>query len=221
MPIDVIPVVQMKFPPVFAASATGLKPSSFAPTLPPNSDGWFSLGGVQGEEGDREVRYEIQSLTISPGLPNGAIEIPVTWWQPARPNAPADSQATDKGVNLALNSWIPVPFPRSYQRSQQQIETIRDRFEVICKPIAPATSVLWTFNAHFTVEVNGLVRRPGDPFPGYSSSGWKLNGAPWPDLRDRSGQAHRAPFSTCTSRTTRTGPISCYRNMPRNLRARR
>lgn len=186
MPLDVIPVLQMKYPPVFAAPATGLKPSSAAPTLRPGSDGWFSLGGLPGQEGDREVRYEIQSLTISPALPGGVtdIDIPVTWWQPARPDAPADSQATDKGVNLALNSWIPVPFPRSYQRSEEQRRTIRDRFEVICQQIAPATGVLWTFNAHFTLLLNALIRNPNDPFPGYSPSGWKLNGFAWPDPPD-------------------------------------
>jgi hypothetical protein len=59
---------------------------------------------------------------------------------------------------------------------------------VICQAVAPATSVLWTFNAHFTISVNGITRRPGDPFPGPSSSGWRLNGAPWPDPPD----THRA-----------------------------
>ena len=186
MPLDTIPVLQMRYPPVFSATATGLKPSSSAPTLPPASDGWFSLGGIPGQEGDREVRYEIESLTISPALPGGVtdIDIPVTWWQPARPNAPSDSQATDKGVNLALNSWIPVPFPRSYQRSEEQRRTIRDRFEIICAQIAPATGVLWTFNAHFTILLNALIRNPNDPFPGYSPSGWKLNGIVWPDPPD-------------------------------------
>jgi len=181
MPLDAIPVLQMKYPPVFAAGATGLKPLSAAPTLPSGSDGWFSLGGLPGQEGEREVRYEIQSLTISPALPDGVTDIPATWWQPARPNASADSQATDKGVNLALNSWIPLPFPRAYQRSEEQRQTIRDRFEVICRQIAPATRVLWMFNAHFTVLVNTIIRNPNDPFPGYSPSGWKLNGFAWPD----------------------------------------
>lgn len=188
VPLDAIPVLQLKYPPVFAAAATGLKPSSSAPTLPPGSDGWITLGGVPGQEGEREVRYEISDLSFSPPLPGAPPEIPVTWWQPARPDAAADSQATDKGVNLALNSWIPVPFPRAYQRSEEQRQTIRDRFEIICQPIAPATSVLWTFNAHFTISVNGITRRLGDPFPGTSSSGWRLNGAAWPDPPD----THRA-----------------------------
>jgi hypothetical protein len=181
VPLDAIPVLQLRYPPVFAAAATGLKPSSSAPTLPPASDGWFTLGGVPGQEGEREARYEIANLAISPPLPDGTVEVPVTWWQPARPNAAADSQATDKGVNLALNSWIPVPFPRAYQRSEEQRRTIRDRFEVLCEPVAPTTAVLWTFNAHFTTVGNELVRRPGDPFPGPSPTGWRLNGAAWPD----------------------------------------
>jgi large repetitive protein len=181
VPLDAIPVLQLRYPPVFSAAATGLRPSSSAPTLPPTGDGWFTLGGVPGQEGEREARYEITNLAISPPLPGGTVDIPVTWWQPARPNAPADSQATDKGVNLALNSWIPVPFPRAYQRSEEQRRTIRDRFEVICEPVAPATAVLWTFNAHFTAQGNELVRRPGDPFPGPSPAGWRLNGAAWPD----------------------------------------
>jgi hypothetical protein len=188
VPLDAIPVLQLRFPPVFSATATGLKPSSTAPTLPPGSDGWVTLGGVPGQEGEREVRYEISDLSFSPQLPGPPPEIPVTWWQPARPDAAADSQATDKGVNLALNSWIPVPFPRAYQRSEEQRQTIRDRFEVICQNVAPATSVLWTFNAHFTISVNGIKRRLGDPFPGPSSSGWRLNGAAWPDPPD----THRA-----------------------------
>jgi hypothetical protein len=166
---------------VFGAAATGLKPLASAPTLPPASDGWFSLGGLPGQEGEREARYEISSLTISPPLPGGITDLPATWWQPARPSAPADSQATDKGVNLALNSWIPLPFPRAYQRSEEQIRTIRDRFEVICRDIAPATRVLWTFNAHFTILTNTVIRNPTDPFPGPSPSGWRLNGAAWPD----------------------------------------
>lgn len=188
VPLDAIPVLQLRFPPVFSATATGLKPSSTAPTLPPGSDGWVTLGGVAGQEGEREVRYEISDLSFSPQLPGPPPEIPVTWWQPARPDAAADSQATDKSVNLALNSWIPVPFPRAYQRSEEQRQTIRDRFEVICQAVAPAASVLWTFNAHFTISVNGITRRPGDPFPGPSPSGWRLNGAPWPDPPD----THRA-----------------------------
>ena len=180
VPIDVIPVLQMQYPPVMAAAFTGLQPSSFVPTLPPGSEGWFSMGGVPGNPGEREMKYEVAEITISPAIPGG-LTIPVTWWQPARPNASGDSQATDKGVNLALNSWIPVPFPSAYQRSQQQEQTIRDRFEVICQPIAPATSILWTFNAHFTITTNSIIRNPGDPFPGYSPAGWKLNGIAWPD----------------------------------------
>ncbi|MEN8202285.1 MAG: hypothetical protein ABFS28_06795 [Bacteroidota bacterium] len=166
VPIDVIPVLQMKYPPVFSASSTDLKPASSAPTLPIGSEGWVSLGGLPNIGEGREVRYEIQSITITPALPDGNTDIPVTWWQPARPNAPADSQATDKGVNLALNSWIPVPFPRAYQRSEEQRQVIRDRFEVICKEIAPATSVLWTFNTQQA---------------GISPPGWQLDGITWPD----------------------------------------
>jgi hypothetical protein len=188
VPLDAIPVLQLRFPPVFAPTATGLKPSSMAPTLPPGSDGWVTLGGVPGQEGEREVRYELSDLSISPQLPGPPPEIPVTWWQPARPQAAGDSQATDKSANLALNSWIPVPFPRAYQRSEEQRQTIRDRFEVICQLIAPATSVLWTFNAHFLISVNGITRRLGDPFPGTSPSGWRLKGAAWPDPPD----THRA-----------------------------
>lgn len=181
MPIDVIPVLQMRYPPVFSPSFIGLKPSSDVPTLPAGSDGWFSMGGIPGSPGERESQYILNELTITPGLPGSPPEIPITWWQPARDNVNQDSQPTDKGVNLALNSWIPVPFPRAYHRSQDQIKTIRDRFEVICRPIAPATSVLWTFNAHFTITTNSIIRLPGDPFPGYSPNGWKLNGLVWPD----------------------------------------
>ena len=165
-----------------------MKPSSTAPTLPPGTDGWVTLGGVPGQEGEREMRYEISDLSISPALPGPPPEIPVTWWQPARPLSAADSQATDKSVNLALNSWIPVPFPRAYQRSEEQRQTIRDRFEVICQVVAPATSVLWTFNAHFTIKVTDFIRNPFDPFPGPSPNGWRLNGVAWPDPPD----THRA-----------------------------
>lgn len=181
MPIDVIPVLQMKYPPVLSSSFIGLKPSSDVPSLPPGSDGWFSMGGIPGNDGERELQYVLNELTISPALPGSPPEIPVTWWQPARPGVSQDSQSTDKAVNLALNSWIPVPFPRAYQRSEEQIKTIRDRFEVICKQIAPATSVLWTFNAHFTITTSSIIRNPDDPFPGYSLNGWKLNGIAWPD----------------------------------------
>jgi large repetitive protein len=184
MPIDVIPVLQMKFPPVLSPAFTGLKPSSDVPTLPPGSDGWFSMGGVPGNAGERELQYILDEISISPALPGPPPEIPVTWWQPARPNVPADSQSTDKGVNLALDSWIPVPFPRAYQRSEDQIKTIHDRFEVICRQVAPAASILWTFNAHFTITTSSLIRNPGDPFPGYSPNGWKLNGIAWPDPPD-------------------------------------
>jgi hypothetical protein len=187
VPLDAIPVLQLRYPPVFSATATGLKPSSAAPTLPPGSE-WVTLGGVPGGEGEREVRYEISDLSISPLLPGPPPEIPATWWQPARPQSASDSQATDKSVTLALNSWIPVPFPRAYQRSEEQRQTILDRFEVICQAVAPATSVLWTFNAHFIISVNGITRRLGDPFPGPSPTGWRLEGAPWPDPPD----THRA-----------------------------
>ncbi|MDQ3808755.1 MAG: hypothetical protein M3336_00520 [Chloroflexota bacterium] len=184
VPLDAIPVLQMRFPPVFSATAAGLKPLTSAPTLPPVSGGWVSLGGVPGQAGEREARYEISELSISPALPDGTTGIPVTWWQPARPGAAADSQSTDKGVNLALNSWIPVPFPRAYQRSEEQRLTIRDRFEVICQMVAPAMSVLWTFNAHFIIQTNGVIRRPGDPVPGPAPAGWRLNGLAWPDPPD-------------------------------------
>ena len=72
VPLDAIPVLQLRFPPVFSATATGLKPSSTAPTLPPGSDGWVTLGGVPGQEGEREVRYEISDLSFSPQLPGSA-----------------------------------------------------------------------------------------------------------------------------------------------------
>ena len=194
VPLDAIPVLQMRYPPVFSAAATGLKPSSSAPTLAPGSDGWFSLGGLPGEEGAREARYEITNLSITPALLDATAGIPVTWWQPARANTSEDSQSTDKAVNLALNSWIPVPFPRAYQRCEEQRQTIRDRFEVVCQRVAPAAAVLWTFNAHFTIGLNQIFRTPGDPFPGPSPNGWRLNGAKWPDPPD----THRntAPSST-------------------------
>ncbi|HSB94731.1 MAG TPA: hypothetical protein VLC28_16520, partial [Flavitalea sp.] len=181
IPIDVIPVLQLKYPPVLSPTFAGLKPSSDVPTLPPGSDGWFSMGGLPGNAGERELQYVLEELNITPALNGTPDEIPVTWWQPARPNVSNDSQGTDKGANLALNSWIPVPFPRAYQRSEEQIKTIRDRFEVICRDIAPATSVLWTFNAHFTITTNSIIRNPEDPFPGFSPKGWKLNGIAWPD----------------------------------------
>jgi hypothetical protein len=184
VPLDAIPVLQMRFPPVFGAAATGLKPSSTAPTLPQSGDGWFTLGGVPGKEGEREARYEITGLTISPPLPDPSAVIPVTWWQPARGDVAGDSQATDKGVSLALNSWIPVPFPRAYVRSQEQVRTLRERFEIVCRPVAPPAAVLWTFNAHFTILVSGVVRDPDDPFPGPSAEGWRLDGLQWPDPPD-------------------------------------
>ena len=77
-----------------------------------------------------------------------------------------------------------MPFPRAYHRSEQQRQTIRNRFETICLQVAPAASVLWTFNAHFTVLEGSVVRNSDDPFPGYSKSGWQLNGVAWPDPPD-------------------------------------
>ena len=81
IPLDAIPVLQMRYPPVFASGLIGLRPSSSAPTLPPGSDGWFSLGGLPGEEGEREVRYKIESITINPALSGNLTDIPVTWWR--------------------------------------------------------------------------------------------------------------------------------------------
>jgi hypothetical protein len=92
VPLDAIPVLQMRFPPVFSPTATGLEPLLSAPTLPPGTDGWFSLGGVSGQKGGREARYEISDLSISPALPGNPPDIPVTWWQPARPRSAADSR---------------------------------------------------------------------------------------------------------------------------------
>lgn len=153
VPIDSIPVLMMVAP-----------PAVFANVLDGTPDG--TPGGGPGEfikMGNDSVRYELQSVEISPPI-DGAK--PSVWWTRDAPTDP------DRGIacQLAMLTWTPTAISKAIESSDWYSKTVKDRWGTACTPPAPPAPVLWTFE-----------HQPVGP----SAKGWKLiDGIPWPDPPD-------------------------------------
>ncbi len=164
VPIDAIPVVSMKVPPVALPGLTlgGLGTAVVtAPGVP--SDGFAERGG-------EHYRYELQSIAlerIDPGSGNpiapaiqGGGAAPVVWW------TLQDATGSNAVAQLALFTWDPTPATKAIEKTEHLEETIRDRWGRVCDDAAPPAEVLWTFR--------------WEPL-GPSTHGWDLEGVAWPD----------------------------------------
>jgi hypothetical protein len=154
VPVDSIPVLNLFATPDVQGCTTFTDPIPQSGTI--TQDGWVSVGAKS------FVRYKLKSLLLNQPLLENNRPKPVNFWK-----KPADKPGDDESsVDLALLSWSPDPTPRAVQRSKELTDTIIDRWEIVCRQIAPATSVLYTFN-----------QKPA----GFSEAGWKLNGIAFPD----------------------------------------
>jgi hypothetical protein len=162
VPIDSVPVIQFHASPILGSGfKTFTLPLNTAPGLMP--DGWIDVGG------GRRVRYILQEIlleeTSSDGvktIPVFAPDVPATW---RKDNSPGDN-GVKTNIDLALFSRVPFVAPRALERSTELNELVKQRWSNLCQPIAPPTSVLWTW-----------CNQP----LGTSGSGWNLEGVAMPD----------------------------------------
>ncbi|RYZ13959.1 MAG: hypothetical protein EOP49_53995, partial [Sphingobacteriales bacterium] len=154
VPIDSIPVLNLFATPDVNGCTTFTDPIAASSTY--TQDGWVSTGAKQ------EVRYKLTRISLNQGLLENGEPKPVRFWKKAT-DKPGDAESS---VDLALLSWSPDATPRAVQRSKELVQTVTNRWEIVCKQIAPATSVFYSFN-----------QKP----LGYSYAGWNLNGIAWPD----------------------------------------
>jgi hypothetical protein len=167
VPVDAIPVISMKIPPVAAA---GLKvggldtPVDTAPGVP--SGGYAERGGEQ-------YRYELTAIALEridpstgavagPAVqgPDVPLVAPVVWW------TLKDATDANAVAQLALLTWEPAPATKAIEKNEHLEETITERWGRVCDEAAPPADVLWTFRWEQ---------------PGPSADGWDLEGMAWPD----------------------------------------
>jgi large repetitive protein len=157
VPIDSIPVLNLFATPILSSSMDTFLDQPFNganSTL--TQDGWVSVGART------FVRYQITKIQIDNPLLEDTRPKPANFWK-----KPTDKPGDDESsVDLALLSWSPDPTPRAVQRSKELTDTVTNRWEIVCKQIAPATSVFYTFN-----------QKP----VGFNDAGWVLNGIAFPD----------------------------------------
>ena len=167
VPIDTVPVVQFHASPLVANTTTFTEDLAVSPLQTPG--GWVKVGG------DRRVKYELTSLTLSPPLP-GSERPDATW----RRDPGTTSGGAKTNIDLALFSSVPVHGERALERSEMLDELVHLEWEGLCEAVAPAVCVLWTFC--------------GQPL-GPSGDGWVVEGtaAPRPTRHDA---LHARPDST-------------------------
>lgn len=163
VPVDAIPVVSMKVPPVAAAGLTvgGLGTAvSTAPGVP---------AGGYAERGGEKYRYELVEVWLeridpaSGAVAGPAIQgsgAPAVWW------TLQDATGSNATAQLALLTWEPTPATKAIEKTERLEETIIDRWGRVCSDAAPPADVLWTFRWEA---------------PGASPPGWDLEGMAWPD----------------------------------------
>jgi hypothetical protein len=106
--------------------------------------------------------YRVKAVSLSSKLTAG--DVLIVWWTP---NPGKDPMSPETKVQLALLSRVPSPWPSAVERSKHLTADLTRRWSTVCDPVAPPTSVLWTFD-----------RAPLGP----SAAGWTLRqGLPWPD----------------------------------------
>lgn len=154
VPIDSIPVVNLFATPDVNGCTT------FTDTIDPSST--YTLDGYVSVSANNHVRYKLTSITINQALLEDTKPKPVRFWK-----KPTDNLGDEESsVDMAMLCWSPDPTPRAVQRSKELTTTVINRWEIVCKEVAPATSVFYTFN-----------QKP----LGYNSQGWNLIGSAWPD----------------------------------------
>lgn len=156
VPIDSIPVLNLFATPEVQGITTFLDKPFKGEGSTITQDGFVSVGAKS------FVKYKLTGIQLNQPLLDDGKPKPASFWK-----KPTDKPGDDESsVDLALLSWSPDPTPRAVQRSKELTDTVTDRWEVVCKQIAPATSVLYTFN-----------QKP----LGFNDAGWKLNGIAFPD----------------------------------------
>ncbi|MFC8350045.1 hypothetical protein [Streptomyces sp. NPDC057280] len=157
VPIDTVPVIQFGASPLVAGA------TSFTTAIPGSpqqtADGFISVGG------DREVRYDLRQISLSPPLPTAPGLPPATWRTERAPNP----NSADTSIDLALMSRAPTVAERALERSTDLDASITRRWSALCDPVAPPTCILFTF-----------CGQPLGP-SGESGEGWTLHGTPAPD----------------------------------------
>ena len=157
VPIDAIVVVHLDCTPRLGAGAafTTTDPDGLvamaipAPSGPP---------APAVRRGDPYYTYRVKGVSLDHGLTKGAT--PLVWW-------PTDPQPTSETkTELALLTRVPDPHPYAVERSKHQEDNLHHIWSTTCDPVAPETSVLWTFH---------------DAPLGPSTVGWMLLGTAWPD----------------------------------------
>ncbi|PVE18454.1 hypothetical protein [Arthrobacter sp. Bz4] len=159
VPLDAIPVLMMNLPPV-ADPAVRFKGEVLAGSTGVAPGGWVKKGSAS-------YKFTLTSVELDPVGPDGGVlpggftdgSTPATWWE-------QKSGDTALSAQLALLSWLPEGTPKAVETGYSLEETVTDSWGTICDPIAPPTSVLFTFL--------------GEPL-GPSEAGWHLTGLPWPD----------------------------------------
>lgn len=216
VPIDVVPVISMKIPPVATAglTVTGLGTAvGTAPGVP--TDGYAERGG-------EKYRYELAELAIeridaatgsilSPAVQGGIA--PVVWW------TLNDTTNVNTIAQLALFTWDPAPATKAIEKNEYLEETIHERWGRVCEDAALPADVLWTFRWERL---------------GASPSGWDLEGTAWPDApgtrrsgppdttlhvfeRWRSGDNSLDALRGIFPALVVGGKVPCYRNPLRAL----
>lgn len=157
VPIDAIPVIEFELPP-----AVELGPGANGGPDEPRArlDGVpiAARAGDWVQRGARRIRCTVTGLdVVAVGRPTPFGEgtaVPSVWYD-------KNGQAA-----LALLNAIPEATPSAAIRSRHRDEEIARTWGGICRPVAPPTSILWTFGV-----------APLGP----SEEGWTVVGTPFPD----------------------------------------
>jgi hypothetical protein len=156
VPIDSVPVLQLRASPLVSATTTFTKPLVASPRQTPG--GWTDVGG------GRQVKYVLKEIVLDPPLPTTTAGLPPATWRTE--TNPQQVSAAKTNIDLALMSRVPTHGERALERSSELTESVTVRWDGACDPVAPAVCVLWTFC--------------GEPI-GPSGEGWQLEGVPQPD----------------------------------------
>ena len=74
--------------------------------------------------------YRVKGITLDNSLTTG--DVPVVWW-PNMPNPESESKR-----ELALLTRVPDPHPSAVERSKHAEDLLKQHWETICRPAAPA-----------------------------------------------------------------------------------
>jgi large repetitive protein len=156
VPIDAVPVLGLDFTPLLDggfAGASFVQSPGDAPGVP--QGGW-------NRRGESQYSFTLKSITLSGPAPSGGSGTPPATWRARNPAPNGD----DTSIDLALIDWVPQPNAKAVTSSVTLDDQVKHRWGELCTPVAPETSVLWTFQ-HSQL--------------GPSATGWTLTGAAWPD----------------------------------------